>query len=114
MAETPNSTFSSHNHEGRNVNGQVIGGIVVLGDYHAAGQSPSISSPCSSQPSTEEWQQKLVTVQMSLKEMYLQRFKKTNPFSFPFTFDIEDTWVSLVLKADRNCSQVNQQQEKHL
>ena len=35
-----------------------------------------------------------------LKEMYLDRFQKVNPFSLPFTFDIETTWVSLALRED--------------
>ena len=32
----------------------------------------------------------------------MERFKTTNPFSLPFTFNIESTWVSLALKGNTN------------
>ena len=40
--------------------------------------------------------------------MYRERFRKVNPFSLPFTFDIESTWVSLALQDDNNHSEVTE------
>ena len=39
-----------------------------------------------------------------MKESYLELFRKINPFSLPFTFDIENTWVSLALREDHELS----------
>uniref|UniRef100_A0A914WVP1 CARD domain-containing protein n=1 Tax=Plectus sambesii TaxID=2011161 RepID=A0A914WVP1_9BILA len=68
-------TFNNQQNEGRMVGGPVSGGKVILGDihniaqmvvqgdYHAysqdTGQAPSTSLPVSSQPTAEDWQQKL-------------------------------------------------------
>uniref|UniRef100_A0A914X4H3 Uncharacterized protein n=1 Tax=Plectus sambesii TaxID=2011161 RepID=A0A914X4H3_9BILA len=44
---------------GTNMSGQVTGGIFVQGNYIACGQLPTTSTSTPSQPSTENWQQKL-------------------------------------------------------
>ena len=40
----------------------------------------------------------LSLIQSDLKLLYKKSFQKVNPFSLPFIFDIEKTWVSLALK----------------
>uniref|UniRef100_A0A914X3D8 Uncharacterized protein n=1 Tax=Plectus sambesii TaxID=2011161 RepID=A0A914X3D8_9BILA len=57
--ENLNNTFDSHIHGGKVVSGSVSGGIVVQGDYYAAGQAPTTSTSTPSQPSAENWKQKL-------------------------------------------------------
>ena len=46
--------------------------------------------------------QEVVDAKKILKDTYLKCFKTTNPFSLPFTFDIEKMWVSLELKEEKN------------
>ena len=42
--------------------------------------------------------------QTKLKRIYKNSFKRVNPFSLPFTFDIEQTWVSISLNLNKNWS----------
>ena len=35
-----------------------------------------------------------------MKACYKEKFRRVRPFSLPFTFDIENTWVSLALTTD--------------
>uniref|UniRef100_A0A914VU09 CARD domain-containing protein n=1 Tax=Plectus sambesii TaxID=2011161 RepID=A0A914VU09_9BILA len=56
----------------------------------------------------------LQIAQQSLKYMYLTRFQKVYPFSLPFLFDIENTWVSLALKEEEKDSQATEDHTKLL
>uniref|UniRef100_A0A914V0S7 NACHT domain-containing protein n=1 Tax=Plectus sambesii TaxID=2011161 RepID=A0A914V0S7_9BILA len=101
---TSNNFKSFNNGAGMNLSGYVTGErptIIQNYNNYGSGQASTNSSPTSSQPITEDRQQLLESVQQSLNESYLTRFQKVYPFSLPFTFDIENTWVSLALKDER-------------
>uniref|UniRef100_A0A914WXT9 Uncharacterized protein n=1 Tax=Plectus sambesii TaxID=2011161 RepID=A0A914WXT9_9BILA len=94
MAETPNNTFESYNHGGRNVNGYVNGEkvTIVQGNFYAAGFPTSSTAPSSGYD--------LSSIQRTLREIYSQSFCEIAPFSLPFFFDIEEKWVNLTLKLE--------------
>uniref|UniRef100_A0A914UJA6 Uncharacterized protein n=1 Tax=Plectus sambesii TaxID=2011161 RepID=A0A914UJA6_9BILA len=100
--EDYNYAFTNDISGGRNVSGAVQGGIVVLGDYHAAGQLPPTSSSVSSQPNDEDRRKRLETIQSSLRRIYSKCYRSVIQFSAPFFFDVEDKWVNLTIKLEND------------
>uniref|UniRef100_A0A914X895 Uncharacterized protein n=1 Tax=Plectus sambesii TaxID=2011161 RepID=A0A914X895_9BILA len=102
-----NNIFNSHNYGGSNVSGQVHGEhvTIVQGPYYVSGQAPSTSSSILLQPSTENWQEKLETIQSSLRRIYSKSYRSVIQFSAPFFFDVEDKWVDLTLKLENDSSE---------
>uniref|UniRef100_A0A914VKG2 CARD domain-containing protein n=1 Tax=Plectus sambesii TaxID=2011161 RepID=A0A914VKG2_9BILA len=70
----------------------------ILNTYENNNVTVLAKIPRTSFPDAENTEHDLQIVQQSLKQMYMARFQKVYPFSLPFTFDIEKTWVSLAMK----------------